>query len=52
MVDVPTPSEVADEVREGNEPPSLGDAARFNKDPSLSQDEDIAPDPQHIQEES
>lgn len=52
MVDVPTPSEVAEESREGNEPTSLGDVANAGHDPSVAENKDIAPDPQHIQEES
>lgn len=52
MVDVPTPGEVGEEAEEGNEPASLGDTAAAGHDPSLAQDHDVEPDPQHIQEES
>lgn len=52
MVDVPTPAETIEEINQGNPPTSLGDTARAGDDPSLAQDADIEPDPQHIQEES
>jgi hypothetical protein len=42
MVDVPTPSEVAEEAEEGNEPTSLGDVAEAGED--SVRDDEIVPD--------
>ena len=52
MVDVPTPDETGEEAKQGDEPTSLGDVASAGLDPSLAESHDVAPDPQHIQEES
>lgn len=52
MVDAPTPDEVGREAREGNPPPSLGNAARSHDDPVVAQSEDVPEDGGHIQEES
>jgi hypothetical protein len=52
MVDVPTPDETGEEAKQGNEPTSLGDVAKAGQDPSIDEAHDVAPDPQHIQEES
>lgn len=52
MADAPTPDEVVADINQGNQPRSLGDAARERQDPEVAQSEDIEPDPQHIQEES
>ncbi len=43
MVDVPTPGPGAEEAEEGNEPRSLGDAAREKRDPIAAESIDIPP---------
>jgi hypothetical protein len=43
MVDVPTPDDVAEEAKEGNEPASLGDVATGLPDDAVRDDE-IVPD--------
>jgi hypothetical protein len=51
MTDAPTPDEVVADINQGNEPPSLGDAARAHDDPALAQNADVPEDGGHIQEE-
>lgn len=50
MVDVPTPSEIAEEAEEGREPTSLGDVAAAAQNPSVGGDE-VVPDRRDTGEE-
>lgn len=52
MADESSSSGIFGEPEEGDQPRSLGDAAREQHDPVVADEQDIKPDPQHIQEES
>lgn len=45
MVDVPTPSEIAEEAeKEGNEPTSLGDVQQASQVTDAVRDDEVVPD--------
>jgi len=52
MADTPTPDDGPVDLTQGGGSGSLGDRARAQEDPVLSQSEDVPEDGGHIQEES